>query len=222
MCEPGKWLAFVPAFLLGVKDIALWVSFCSESLRELAASWMSLFHWFFPWSSLIPLATTWAVVWLPSWWMAPSAMAGGTESRRSGKHLPHGSQSQATRGWMCVQLPFGPTVLSPTFTRQPHVAIISHPCPLLTPMGRNWTPASALNGRRWPGENTQQIVLRIFTSHNSHYYLRTFSYKYLMCAEHTPAIRPSFPYHWPSLCSLRQFHFCFHVTCPYVILFIYK
>lgn len=124
----------------GVKDIALWVSFCSESLRELAASWMSLFHWFFPWSSLIPLATTWAVVWLPSWWMAPSAMAGGTESRRSGKHLPHGRQSQATRGWMCVQLPFGPTVLSPTFTWQPHVAIVSHPCPLLTPMGRNLNP----------------------------------------------------------------------------------
>lgn len=68
-----------------------------------------------PCSSPTALAITWAVVWHPSWWTAPSMMVGGTVSRLLGECPP---QSETVGG--TVQVPFVPLSSSPPLPNVPH------------------------------------------------------------------------------------------------------
>lgn len=141
-----KVTTFCASLVTWVKDITPWVILDSDSLCKWAAPCIFVFHRFFPGLSLTPLATTWAVAWLPSWWTVPSAMAGGTESRLSGEHLQKGRRSQV-QGNRCVSSFLSALLPSNSpFSWQSHIATKAHT--LDWSVGRKWTPTLALNGSR--------------------------------------------------------------------------
>lgn len=129
------------------------------------------------------------MVWLPSWWTAPSAMAGGTGLRLSGEHLPKGDRARLQEGG-CV--PSFLSVLLPSNPASPGILMLL-PVSTYVPYWHQLAETEPQYLLQMEGDSLEKKKLYCvdiyLTPHCTHY-IRTFSYKYPMYTTFIPLPLP--------------------------------